>query len=168
MSSLMSTWTSSSIMDGGGVHGTVVGIDRGIIIQVGGTTGKFHLFIDRSPRNGGMTIGSIIGEVINGTTNEYPTNKFKESGATGKRLIIGKINKLGESRICITKHSPDLNHKRQPHSGHNNTGRQSRNTMRTNQSNLSNPINSRESMKKEMETETDTDTEKNKIGGRAK
>jgi hypothetical protein len=46
-----------------------------------------------------MTIGSIVGEGIHGTTNEYPTNKSKGTGATGKRADIGRSKILGVSKV---------------------------------------------------------------------
>jgi hypothetical protein len=46
-----------------------------------------------------MTIGSVVGEGINGNTNEYPTNNFKRTGATGKRADIGRSKILGVSEV---------------------------------------------------------------------
>ena len=76
------------------------GIARGTIVQVGPTIETFHLFIDRYHRVGGMTIGSIVGESINGTTNVYPTKTSNGTGATGKGADIGKRNIVGESKVC--------------------------------------------------------------------
>jgi hypothetical protein len=92
-------WTSFSTMVGGGVCGKGDGIARGTIIQVGATIETFHLFIEGYHQVGGMTIGSIVGEDINGTTNEYPTNKSNRTGATGKRAAIGRSKILGVSKV---------------------------------------------------------------------
>jgi len=46
-----------------------------------------------------MTIGSIVGEGINGITNEYPTSKFNGTGATEKRADIGRSKILGVSNV---------------------------------------------------------------------
>jgi hypothetical protein len=51
------------------------------------------------PQVGGMTTGIIVGEGINGTTNEYLTNNFNGTGAAGKRAGIGRSNKLGVSKV---------------------------------------------------------------------
>jgi hypothetical protein len=91
--------TSFSTMVGGGVCGKSDGIARGAIIQVGATIEMFHLFIEGYHPVGGTTIGSIVGEGINGTTNEYPTNKSKGTGATGKRADIGRSKILGVSKV---------------------------------------------------------------------
>jgi hypothetical protein len=53
-----------------------------------------------------MTTGSIVGEGISGTTNEYLTNKSKGTGATGKRAGIGRSKILGVSRVC----NPERDH----------------------------------------------------------
>jgi hypothetical protein len=47
---------------------------------------------------GGMITGIIAGKDMNGTTSEYLTSKFKRTGATGKRPIIGRSNRPGVSR----------------------------------------------------------------------
>jgi hypothetical protein len=67
--------------------------------QVGATIKTFHLFTVGYHQVGGMTIGSIVGEGINGTTNEYPINKSNKTGATGKIADIGKSKILGASRV---------------------------------------------------------------------
>jgi hypothetical protein len=46
-----------------------------------------------------MTTGIIVGEGINGTTNEYLTSNFNRTGAAGKRTNIGRSNKLGVSKV---------------------------------------------------------------------
>jgi hypothetical protein len=46
-----------------------------------------------------MTTGIIVGEDINGTTSEYLTNSFNETGATGKRAGIGRSKILGVSKV---------------------------------------------------------------------
>ena len=86
-------------MVGGGVRGKDAGIAHGTITQVGSTIKAFHLFIDGYPQAGGMTTGIIVGEGISGTTNEYLTNKFNETGRAGKRTGIGRSNKLGVSKV---------------------------------------------------------------------
>ena len=86
-------------MVGGGVRGKGDGIARGTIIQVGATIETFHLFIEGYHQVGGMTIGIIVGEGINGTTNEYPTNKSNGIGATGERADIGRSKILGVSKV---------------------------------------------------------------------
>jgi hypothetical protein len=46
-----------------------------------------------------MNTGIIVGEGINGTTNEYPTNKSNGIGATGERADIGRSKILGVSKV---------------------------------------------------------------------
>ena len=99
MLSLTMMWISFSTMVSGGVYGKGDGIARGTIIKVGATIVTFHLFIEGSHQVGGMTIGSIVGEDINGTTNEYLTNKSNRIGATGKRADIGRSKILGASKV---------------------------------------------------------------------
>jgi hypothetical protein len=48
---------------------------------------------------GGMTIRSIVGEGINGTTNEYPTSKSNGTGGAGKRISIGRSKILGVFKV---------------------------------------------------------------------
>jgi hypothetical protein len=86
-------------MVGGGVLGKDGGITHGTITQVGNTIKTFRLFIERYRQVGGMTIGSVVGEGINGTTNEYPTKKSNKTGATGKRADIGRSKILGASKV---------------------------------------------------------------------
>jgi hypothetical protein len=92
---------------GGGVRGKGGGIARGTIAQVGATIETFHLFIEKYHQVGGMTIGNIVGEVINGTPNEYPTKKSNGTGVTGKRVDIGRSNILGVCRVCNLGHNPE-------------------------------------------------------------
>jgi hypothetical protein len=99
-------WTSFSTVVGGGVRGKGDGIARGTIIQVGATIETFHLFIEGYHQVGGMTIGIIVGEGINGTINEYPTNKSNGTGATGRRTDIGRSKTLGVSKVC----NPERDH----------------------------------------------------------
>jgi hypothetical protein len=136
MSSLIWIWISSSTMVGGGVCGRTDGIARGTIIQAGITIEAPRLFIVRSLQTGGLIIGSIVGEGINGTTSEYLIETFNRTGEDGKRAGIGSINKPGVSRICNPKrdHGNQFvrsNHnssghrlKRSNQVSHNNTGRQ--------------------------------------------
>jgi hypothetical protein len=86
-------------MVGGGVHGKGAGIAPGIMIQVGAIIETFHLFIREYHQVGGVTIGSVVGEGINGTTNEYPNNKSKRTGATGKGADIGRCKILGVYKV---------------------------------------------------------------------
>jgi hypothetical protein len=99
-------WTSFSTAVGGGVRGKGDGIARGTMIQVGATIEEFHLFTGRYHRGGGMTIGSVVGKGINGTTNEYPMIKFNKTGATGERTGIGRSKIPGVSRVW----SPERDH----------------------------------------------------------
>jgi hypothetical protein len=46
-----------------------------------------------------MTIGSIVGKDILGTTNEYPTNKSNRTGTAGKRTDIGRSKIPGVSKV---------------------------------------------------------------------
>jgi hypothetical protein len=91
--------TSISTVVGGGVCGKGDGTARGTIVQVGATMETFHLFIKGYHQVGGMTIGNIVGEGINGTTSEYHTNKSNRTGATGKRADIGRSKTHGVSKI---------------------------------------------------------------------
>jgi hypothetical protein len=86
-------------MVGGGVRGKDVGIAHATTTQVGATIEAFHLFMQGYPRAGGMTTGIIVGEGISGTTNEYLISKFNKTGGAGKRVSIGRSNKLGVSRV---------------------------------------------------------------------
>jgi hypothetical protein len=92
-------WTSFSTMVGGGVRGKGDGIARGSMAQVGSIIEAFHLFIVAYHRGGGMITGSIVGEGIHGTTNEYLTNKSNRTGAIGKRAGIGRSKILGVSKV---------------------------------------------------------------------
>jgi hypothetical protein len=98
MLSLIQMWTSFSTMVGGGVRGKGDGIARGTMVQVGATMKAFHLFIVRYHQVGGTTIGSIVGEGINGTTNAYPTKNFNTTGTPGKRTSIGRSKTVGVSK----------------------------------------------------------------------
>jgi hypothetical protein len=104
-------------MVGGGVRGKDVGIAHDTTTQVGPTIETFHLFIEGYHQVGGTTIGSIVGEGINGTTNEYPTNKSNGTGATGKRADIGRSKILGVSKVWSPEHDHNIRHKL---SNHNN------------------------------------------------
>jgi len=86
-------------MAGGGVHGRVAGTAHVIISLVGVIITAFHLFIERSPRAGGMTTESIIGKGINGTTNAYLITRCNRTGGAGRKTSIGKSNSIGASRI---------------------------------------------------------------------
>jgi hypothetical protein len=46
-----------------------------------------------------MTTGSIVGEGGNGTTSEYPSNKFTKTGTTGKETDIGRGKIHGAFRV---------------------------------------------------------------------
>ena len=84
---------------GGGVHGKGDGTARNIIIQVGATMKELHLFIEVYPHIGGMIIGNVVGEIINGTTSEYLSNKFNKTGKAGKGTDIGRSKTHGASRV---------------------------------------------------------------------
>ena len=98
MSSPIPMRTSFSTMVGGGVRGKDAGIDPGTIILAGSTTEGSHLFMEGYLQVGGMITGIIVGEGINGTTNEYPTSKSSKTGATGKRANIGRNKIPGVSK----------------------------------------------------------------------
>jgi len=91
-------WTSFSTVVGGGARGKGDGIARGTIIQVGATMTTRQLFIEGYHQVGEMTIGSVVGKGISGTTNEYLTNKFNRTGAAGKRTDIGRSKIPGASK----------------------------------------------------------------------
>ena len=99
MLSLTWMWTSFSTAVGGGVRGKGDGIARGSMIQVGPTIEVFLLFTEGFHPVGGMTIGSVAGKGMNGTTNGYPTKKSNGTGAAGKRTDIGRSKILGVSKI---------------------------------------------------------------------
>jgi hypothetical protein len=84
---------------GGGVRGKGDGIVRRTITQVGATMKELHPFIKVYPPAGEMIIGSIVGQDISGTTSEFPTRKFSETGKAGKRTDIGKDKIPGGSGI---------------------------------------------------------------------
>jgi hypothetical protein len=96
---LTSMMTSFSMAAGGGAPGTDDGIARRTIVQVGATMKERHPFIEVYPRVGGMITGSVVGEDISGTTSEYPTRKFSETGKAGKGTDIGKNKIIGVSGI---------------------------------------------------------------------
>jgi hypothetical protein len=92
-------WTSFSTMVGGGVRGKGAGIAHTIMTQVGPTIKGPQTFIEGYRQVGGITTGIIVGEDIHGTISEYPTNKSKGTGATGKRADIGRSKTLGVSKV---------------------------------------------------------------------
>ena len=91
-------WTSFSTMVGSGVRGKGDGIAHGTIAQVGVTIRTFLLFMVGSPQVGRTTIGNNVGKDISGNNNEYPTNKSRKTGKTGKRADIGRSKILGVSK----------------------------------------------------------------------
>jgi hypothetical protein len=91
--------TSFSTEAGGGVRGKGDGIVRRTIIQIGATIEASLLFMEGYPQVGGMTTGSIVGEGISGTINEFLMRKFNRTGGVGKRISIGRSNILGVSRV---------------------------------------------------------------------
>ena len=129
-------------MVGGSVYGRTDGIVLRTTIQAGVTIEAPRFFIVRSLQTGGITIESIAGEGISGTTSEYPIERSNRTGGDGKRADIGSINKTGVSKICNPKrgHSnlfvrsnndnPGHRLKRSNHVSHNNTGRQVSKTAR--------------------------------------
>ncbi|MBF0557466.1 MAG: hypothetical protein HQL08_01655 [Nitrospirae bacterium] len=102
--------TSSSTMDGGGVRGKAAGIARVTTTQVGPTFQGSRLFMPEYTLAGGMTTGTIAGKGSSGTTNEYLNNGFNRTGWAGKRINIGRNNKLGVSRVS----NPGGNHNNRP------------------------------------------------------
>lgn len=84
-------------MVGGGARGKGVGIAHGIMMRVGPAIEVNHLSIEGYQQTGGMTTGIIVGESINGTTNQSPTNNFNGIGTPGEKTGIGR-SKPGESR----------------------------------------------------------------------
>jgi hypothetical protein len=86
-------------MVGGGVRGKGGGIVHDTMTQVGPTMEAYHLFIEEYPQAGEMTIGTVAGEDVNGTTSKYPTNNFNEIGVPGKRADIGRSKIPGVSRV---------------------------------------------------------------------
>jgi hypothetical protein len=46
-----------------------------------------------------MITGNIVGEDSNGTTREYPSDRFKGTGVAGKRISIGRSKIPGASRV---------------------------------------------------------------------
>jgi len=75
---------------------------------------------------GGMTTGIVAGKDMNGTTSEYLTSKFKRTGATGKRPIIGRSSNPGASKVW----NIERDHIRRPERSHQNL-RQNRNPGRS-------------------------------------
>jgi hypothetical protein len=86
-------WMFFSMAAGGGARGKDDGIARRTIVQVGAIIKELHLFMEVYLPAGEMIIGSVVGEDVNGTTSEYPTSKFSETGKAGKGTDIGK-NKI--------------------------------------------------------------------------
>jgi hypothetical protein len=70
-----------------------VPIPSGSIIKI------FHPFIAGYPQDGGMSIGSIAGKGMNGTTSESHTSNFNRTGTTGKRPAIWRSKIPGVSRV---------------------------------------------------------------------
>ncbi|HCX02738.1 MAG TPA: hypothetical protein DHO02_10290 [Syntrophaceae bacterium] len=69
------------------------------MIQAGDTIGDVHLFIEAYPPVGGMTIGRIAGEGVNGINKEFPTIKFKKTGGHGRKTSTGRNKTIGVSGI---------------------------------------------------------------------
>jgi hypothetical protein len=68
------------------------------MIRVGVSIHVSRHFIDRCLKNGDTNIGNINGEANLGTTNTCLMNKLKRTGTLGKKIIIGKTTRRGESR----------------------------------------------------------------------
>jgi len=88
-----------SVVAGSGVHGRDTGIAHKAIIQVGSIIKEFHLFIERFPQTGETTTDIIVGEDVNGITNEHITVMFSETGRNGSVAGIGKIKTIGGCMI---------------------------------------------------------------------
>ena len=86
------------MMVGGGVHGEGTGTAHMTIVRVGFTIEAFQPFMHGYPQIGGLITGSIVGEGIHGTTNEYLIMSFIITGKAGKRAGIGKNKTLGVSK----------------------------------------------------------------------
>ncbi|KFO66578.1 hypothetical protein ER57_16495 [Smithella sp. SCADC] len=79
------TWTQTffSMAAGGGVRGKANGTARGNMIQAGDTIGDVHLFIEAYTPVGGMTIGRIAGEGVNGI--RVPHDQVKKNWRTWEK-----------------------------------------------------------------------------------
>jgi len=69
------------------------------MVQAGATIETFRLFIPEYTQAGGMITGIEAGEGINGTTSEYLTSGFSETGRAGKMTGIGRRKKPGVSGV---------------------------------------------------------------------
>ena len=65
---------------GGGDLGEDIGTVHITTTQVGYLIEVPHLFIQGYHQIGGMITGAIVGEDVNGTINEFLTNKFRNIG----------------------------------------------------------------------------------------
>jgi hypothetical protein len=83
----------------GGVRGKDAGIAHGTIARVGFTIVELHLFMHGYPQVGGLITGRVVGEGIDGTTNEYLISSFSITGEAGKRTGIGKGKTPGVSKV---------------------------------------------------------------------
>jgi hypothetical protein len=63
-----------------------------------------HLFTEEYLQAGETITGTIVGESTNGTTNQYPTNKFSGTGAPGKKATIGRNKIPGAYGVCNVEH----------------------------------------------------------------
>ena len=92
-------------MAGGGVHGEIVGIVRGIITGVGIIITIFQFSILMLIRVGEDITEAIIGMDTGGTINGFLTTGFNRTGRAGTMIDIGKGKELGVSRTINLGHN---------------------------------------------------------------
>ncbi len=92
-------------MAGGGVHGKIVGIVRGIITGVGIIITIFQFSILMLIRVGEDITEAIIGMDTGGTINGFLTTSFNRTGRGGTIIDIGKGRELGASRTINLDHN---------------------------------------------------------------
>ena len=90
------------------------GTARSVMTQAGAIIRECHLFTRAFHPVGKMTTGNAAGKATNGTSEEYPINRFRKTGKDGKGTDIGRNKIIGASGAC----SPLLNHRNNPLAGY--------------------------------------------------
>jgi len=102
MSPLISRKRSFSSMAGGGVHGKVAGIVRGIIMQVGTIISMCPRSTATYRETGGIITGKIDGGAMPGKWNDYHPIMSKTTGGTGNTTGIGSGRDIGVLKTGVT------------------------------------------------------------------
>ena len=108
MSPLMWPRIYSSTVAGGGVLGEVIGIVRGVMMQVGPTIEMSRPFTGGYIQVGGMITGNIDGRDNHGIINEFRTSNFSRTGEAGNRTGIGNGSSTGVFLVCAPSRSLNI------------------------------------------------------------